>query len=62
MKMSPIDSQGVALLEVWFLLEEVWPYWRKCVTRGGALLFQKLKPGPVVHSLFLLPEDLDVEL
>ena len=33
------------------LLEEVWPYWRKCVTGGGFLRFQMLKPGQVSLSL-----------
>lgn len=46
MKMVPIDSEGVALLETW-------PRWRKCVDRGGwALMFQKCILGPMSHSLF----------
>jgi hypothetical protein len=61
MKMAPIDSQEVNL--------------RRCgITGAGvtlleeqhhssqALRFQKLKPGLVAHSLFLLSADPDVEL
>jgi hypothetical protein len=32
------------------------------VCQRGALRFQMLKPGPVAHSLFRLPADLNVEL
>ena len=52
MKMACIDSQGVALLEVW-------PCWRKYVIGGEALRFQKLKPGLLSFSLFLLPANQD---
>jgi hypothetical protein len=45
----------------WALLKWVWPCWRKCVTGGGTLRFQKLKSGPVSLSL---PSacDSDIEL
>ena len=35
---------------------------RKYITKGWALRFQKLKPGLVSLSVFLLPSDPDVEL
>lgn len=54
MKMTPIDSQGVALLGSVNSLERMW-HVRGNVSRGGR--FEKLKPGLVSHCLFLLPID-----
>lgn len=47
MNMPPINSKGVELLEVW-------PFWRRSVTTGRALRFQKLTSGPVSLSLLAL--------
>jgi hypothetical protein len=42
-----------------------WSYcllWRKCVTGGWALRFEKLNTGPEVPFLFLMPANLDGDL
>jgi hypothetical protein len=54
---GPIGSQGMTLFECLALLKQVWACWRKFVTVGRALRFQKLKPATVAYSLFLLPAD-----
>lgn len=42
-------------------MEQIWLFWRKCITSGQALRFQKPKTRSS-GSLFLLPEDQDAEL
>ena len=52
----------MALLGGVALLEEVWPYWRKCVTVGAGFGVSYAQDLPSVeHSLFLAA-DQDTEL
>jgi hypothetical protein len=53
----PHRSIGSSTIRRGDLVEFMWVWWKKCVTRGWPLRSQKLKP---VH--FLLPADLDVKL
>jgi hypothetical protein len=59
-KMVPIDSESVTIRRCGLfgvdvvLLNEVWLYWRKCITRGWTWRSQNLKPDSWSSSSCLL--------
>lgn len=54
MKMVPIGSHiGMLSPQLMNCLERIrrlWPCWRRCISGGSALTFQKSMPGPVFLS------------